>query len=90
MNDDIGDQLEYGAVKMGFQVTTGKAGSAEAMDMAAVVEKLVSDDSIGQIFNRYVGAPYPPLICQGFASQSVGETCTSACRPASPRWLSSW
>jgi ABC-type amino acid transport substrate-binding protein len=60
MNAEIGDQLEYGEVKMGFQVTTGKSGSAEAKEMAGVVEKLVSEGITGQIFSRYVGAPYLP------------------------------
>jgi ABC-type amino acid transport substrate-binding protein len=60
MTADIGDQLDYGEVKMGFQVTSAKAGSAEAQELAAVVEKLVSDGITGQIFTRYVGAPYTP------------------------------
>jgi ABC-type amino acid transport substrate-binding protein len=60
MTADVGDQLDYGEVKMGFQVTGAKAGSAEAQEMAAVVEKLVSDGIAGQIFTRYVGAPYTP------------------------------
>ena len=45
---------------MGFQVTGGKAGSAEAKELAGVVEKLVSDGTTGQIFTHYVGAPYTP------------------------------
>jgi polar amino acid transport system substrate-binding protein len=60
MTSEIGDQLEYGEVKMGFQVTGGKAGSAEAKEMAAVVEKIVSEGGTGQIFTHYVGAPYLP------------------------------
>jgi hypothetical protein len=60
MTADVGDQLDYGEVKMGFQVTSAKAGCAEAQEMAAAVEKLVSDGIAGQIFTRYVGAPYTP------------------------------
>jgi ABC-type amino acid transport substrate-binding protein len=60
MTSDVGDQLDYGEVKMGLQVTSAKAGSAEAKEMAAVVEKLVSGGIAGQIFTRYVGAPYTP------------------------------
>lgn len=60
MTAEVGDQLDYGEVKMGFQVTSAKAGSAEAKELAAVVEKLVSDGTTGQIFTHYVGAPYTP------------------------------
>jgi ABC-type amino acid transport substrate-binding protein len=60
MNADMGEELDYGEVKMGFQVTSGKAGSAEAKELAGVVEKLVGDGTAGQIFTHYVGAPYPP------------------------------
>jgi polar amino acid transport system substrate-binding protein len=60
MNADVGDQLEYGEVKMGFQVTSGKAGSDEAKEMAGVVEKIVNEGITGQVFSRYVGSPYLP------------------------------
>jgi ABC-type amino acid transport substrate-binding protein len=60
MTAEVGDQLDYGEVKMGFQVTGAKAGSAEAKELAAVVEKLVADGITGQIFTHYVGAPYTP------------------------------
>jgi ABC-type amino acid transport substrate-binding protein len=60
MNADIGDQLEYGEVKMGFQVISGKAGSAEAKEMAAVVEQVVGEGITGKVFSHYVGAPYLP------------------------------
>jgi polar amino acid transport system substrate-binding protein len=60
MNAEIGDQLEYGEVKMGFQVTSAKAGLDEAKEMAAVVEKMVSEGVTGKIFSQYVGAPYLP------------------------------
>jgi ABC-type amino acid transport substrate-binding protein len=60
LNADMGDQLEYGEVKMGFQVTTGKAGLDEAKELAATVEKMVSEGITGQIFRRYVGSPYLP------------------------------
>lgn len=60
MTADMGDQLDYGEVKMGFQVTSAKAGSPEAKELATVVEKLVSDGIAGQIFTHYVGAPYTP------------------------------
>ena len=60
MTADMGDQLDYGEVKMGLQVTSAKAGSAEAKELAGVVEKLVSDGTTGQIFAHYVGAPYTP------------------------------
>ena len=60
MTADMGDQLDYGEVRMGFQVTSAKAGSAEAKELAGVVEKLVGDGVTGQVFTRYVGAPYTP------------------------------
>ena len=56
----LGDQIDYGEVKIGFQVTSAKAESAEARQMATLVDKIVSDGVAGQIFTRYVGAPYPP------------------------------
>jgi len=60
LETEIGDQIDYGEVKIGFQVTSAKAESAEARSMSAVVEKLVSDGIAGQIMARYLGAPYPP------------------------------
>jgi hypothetical protein len=60
MTADMGDELDYGEVKMGFQVTSAKAGSPEAQELDKVVEKLVSDGTTGQIFTHYVGAPYTP------------------------------
>jgi ABC-type amino acid transport substrate-binding protein len=60
MEAEIGDQIDYGEVKLGFQVTGAKAESAEAHAMSAVVEKLVSDGVAGQIIAHYLGAPYPP------------------------------
>jgi ABC-type amino acid transport substrate-binding protein len=60
MGDKIGDQLEYGAVNIGFQVTGAKIESDEAKDMTALVEQLVRDGVAGQIFTHYLGAPYTP------------------------------
>jgi ABC-type amino acid transport substrate-binding protein len=60
MDAEIGDELDYGEVKMGFQVTSAKADSPEAKELAGVVEKLVGDGTVGQIFTHYVGSPYHP------------------------------
>ena len=60
MNEEIGDQIEYGEVRMGFQVTKTKADTPEAHEMAVAAEKIVSEGIAGEIFRRYVGAPYPP------------------------------
>jgi ABC-type amino acid transport substrate-binding protein len=58
--DQIGDQLEYGEVQIGFQVAGDKVGSPEAQELTAVVEGLVQDGVAGRIFTHYLGAPYPP------------------------------
>jgi ABC-type amino acid transport substrate-binding protein len=60
MGDQIGDELDYGEVKIGFQVTNGKADSTEAHDLTAAVDKLVSDGVAGKIFASYLGSPYSP------------------------------
>jgi ABC-type amino acid transport substrate-binding protein len=60
MDAELGDELEYGEVKIGFQVTNAKADSAEAHELAAVAAKLVSDGEAGKIFTRYLGSPYTP------------------------------
>jgi ABC-type amino acid transport substrate-binding protein len=60
MDADLGDQLDYGEVKIGFQVTGAKADSAEAHGLATVIDKMVADGVSGQIFTRYLGAPYAP------------------------------
>ena len=60
MTADVGDQLDYGEVKIGFQVTNGKADSTEAHDLTAAVDKLVSDGVAGKIFTTYLGSPYSP------------------------------
>jgi polar amino acid transport system substrate-binding protein len=60
MDTDMGESVDYGEVKIAFQVTNGKADSAEAHDLEDLVGKLVAEGAVGQIFNRYVGAPYPP------------------------------
>ena len=60
LDAELGDQLEYGEVKIGFQVTNGKAESAEAHELTTVTGKLVSDGEAGKIFTRYLGSPYTP------------------------------
>jgi len=60
MDAEMGDQLDYGEVKIGFQVTSAKVDSPEAHELATVAGKLVSDGVAGQIFTRYLGSPYPP------------------------------
>jgi ABC-type amino acid transport substrate-binding protein len=60
MGDQVGDELDYGEVKIGFQVTNGKADSTEAHDLTAAVDKLVSDGVAGKIFTTYLGSPYSP------------------------------
>lgn len=60
MASDMGDEVDYSEVKIGFQVTNAKANSAEAHELATVVEKLVGDGTAGKIVAHYVGAPYPP------------------------------
>jgi polar amino acid transport system substrate-binding protein len=60
MAADMGDQLDYGEVKIAFQVTSAKADTAETHELETVTAKLVSDGTAGQIFTRYVGAPYSP------------------------------
>lgn len=60
MAADMGDEVDYGAVKVGFQATAAKADFAEAHELATVVEKLVSDGTAGKIVAHYVGAPYSP------------------------------
>lgn len=60
MEADMGEHLEYGEVKIGFQVTGAKAESTDAQALTAVVETLVKEGAVGEIFTRYVGAPYAP------------------------------
>jgi ABC-type amino acid transport substrate-binding protein len=60
MDAELGDQLDYGEVKIGFQVTNAKADSAEAHELTDVAGKLVGEGVAGQIFTRYLGAPYSP------------------------------
>jgi hypothetical protein len=60
MESEMGDQLDYGEVKIGFQVSNAKADSAEAHELTAVVDKLVTDGAAGQIFTRYLGSAYAP------------------------------
>jgi ABC-type amino acid transport substrate-binding protein len=60
MDSEIGDQIEYGEVKIGFQVTNAKADSEEARQLTEVAAKVVSDGEAGKIFTRYLGSPYTP------------------------------
>jgi ABC-type amino acid transport substrate-binding protein len=60
MADKIGDQLEYGEVKIGMQVTRAKVDTTDAKEIGAIVDGLVADGTAGQIFTRYVGTPYKP------------------------------
>jgi ABC-type amino acid transport substrate-binding protein len=60
MGDEMGDQVDYGEVKIAFQVTSAKTDSAEAHELGGIVDQLVSDGTAGKIFTRYVGAPYTP------------------------------
>ncbi|WP_158808503.1 ABC transporter substrate-binding protein [Beijerinckia sp. L45] len=56
----IGDQLDYGEVQVGMQVTRAKLDTAETKDVRAVIEGLLADGTVGRIFSRYVGKPYTP------------------------------
>lgn len=58
--DKMGDQLEYGAVKIGLQVTRAKFDTTEAKDVGAAVDHLLQDGTVGTIFTRYVGTSYTP------------------------------
>jgi ABC-type amino acid transport substrate-binding protein len=60
MEAEMGEQLDYGEAKIGFQVTGTKAESAEAHEFTITAEKLVTDGVAGQIFTHYVGSPYAP------------------------------
>jgi ABC-type amino acid transport substrate-binding protein len=60
MDAELGDQLEYGEVKIGFQITKAKVDSDEAHEMIAVVDKIVSDGIAGQVFAHYLGSAYAP------------------------------
>jgi len=60
LEEEIGDQLDYGEVQIGFQVTRAKLESPEAKAMAALVEQLVADGVTGRIFERYVGVAFRP------------------------------
>lgn len=60
LNAELGDQLDYGEVKIAFQVTHAKADSAEAHELSGVAAKIVSDGEAGKIFTRYLGSPYAP------------------------------
>ena len=60
MDAELGDQIDYGEVKIGFQVTGAKADSAEARELTEVAGKLVSEGVAGQIFTRYLGSAYSP------------------------------
>lgn len=60
MEADMGEQLDYGEYKIGMQVTSAKAESSEAHEIAAVINDLISDGTMGKIFIRYVGSPYTP------------------------------
>jgi len=60
LDQDIGDQLEYGQVKIGFQVTRDKLDTPEAKAMAALVDQLVTEGVTARIFERYVGVAFRP------------------------------
>jgi ABC-type amino acid transport substrate-binding protein len=60
MESQMGEQLDFGEYQIGMQVTGAKAESAEAHELAAIIDKLISDGTMGQIWIRYVGAPYTP------------------------------
>lgn len=60
LDGDMGQSVDYGEVKIAFQVTNAKADAAETHQMEELVGKLVTEGVPGQIFNRYVGAPYTP------------------------------
>jgi ABC-type amino acid transport substrate-binding protein len=60
MGDEMGETLDYGEVKIGFQVTRDKLETAETRELVTVVDQLVSDGETGKIFTHYVGAPYTP------------------------------
>ncbi len=58
--DKLGDQLDYGEVKIGLQVTRTRLNTAAAKEIGTIVNGLVDDGTTGQIFSRYVGEPYKP------------------------------
>lgn len=60
MRTQMGPELEYGAIWIGLQVTASKQQSADAKELSAALDTLVSEGVAGQIFTRYLGEPYPP------------------------------
>jgi ABC-type amino acid transport substrate-binding protein len=60
MEDQIGDQIEYAKVQIGFQVTPGKRDTIETKELAATVDRLVQSGMTDKIFTRYLGATYRP------------------------------
>ena len=58
--NQMGPELEYGAIRIGLQVTGSKKQSTDASELSAALDILVSEGVAGQIFTRYVGEPYPP------------------------------
>jgi ABC-type amino acid transport substrate-binding protein len=60
LEQDIGDQLAYSEVRIGFQVTRAKADAPEGRAMAGLVDQLVSEGVTGKIFERYVGVAFRP------------------------------
>ncbi len=60
LDTELGDQIEYGEVKIGFQVSNAKADSNEAGELTTAAAKIVSDGEAGKIFTRYLGLPYAP------------------------------
>jgi polar amino acid transport system substrate-binding protein len=60
LDAQLGDELDYGEVKIAFQVTHAKVDSPEAHEMITVVNNLVSEGVAGQIFTHYLGSSYAP------------------------------
>lgn len=60
MASEIGEELDYGDVKIGLQVTRSKIGSPEAQGVIDAVEALARDGTVAHVFQDYVGASYAP------------------------------
>ncbi len=58
--EKIGDQLNYGEVEIGLQVTRSKLDTTEAKDVGAVIDLLLKEGTVGKIFSQYVGTSYNP------------------------------
>jgi ABC-type amino acid transport substrate-binding protein len=60
LDSDLGDQVEYGAIKIGLQVSKANLGTPDEQSLSATMKKIVASGTAGQIFTHYLGAPYQP------------------------------